>query len=210
MNNIAEQRLQLKKDFDDVREAGKKNEQRKFFNALVESKNGDFDYCFFKWHKDCYNPTTDITCSKMASIYGYSSIEDTKVKITYTGTTLGGAFYMSNKLKRIKELVLVNDTTFATSSFGQCVSLEEVNISGEGKILTTFTLQYSKYLKKDSIISIVDALSPNVAGQTLTISKTALKSAFGIEITSDADIPTDNDFYKVRHSKSNWTFAYSA
>jgi hypothetical protein len=188
---------------------GGQAEKKRFFDTLVDSKNGDFDYCFFKWHKDCYNPTKDIVGNKMTSMYSYSSIEDTGVTITYTGTALGGAFYRATNLKRIKEFVLVNDTTVASSAFSYCSSLEEITISGNGKILTSFTLQDSKYLNKASIKSIVDALSPNVTGQTVTFSKAALKSAFGIEITSDANIPTDNEFYNLRWSKPNWTFGYS-
>lgn len=187
---------------------GKEDEKNDFVNNYIDSKNGEFSYAFYRWTDDFYKPTKNIVASVVDSMYSYSTITDTLVDITLTGTSCGSAFYMANRLVKIKNLILNNDTEFVSTVFRNCGALIDLTISGNGKIITSITLQYSKQLDGKSIESVVKALSPTVTGQAITLSKQAVNNAFGINVDDASTFPEGSEYYKLRYSKANWTFNY--
>lgn len=191
-----------------VYEAGKAAEKNAFVNNYIDSKNGDFTNAFYRWDDGYYKPTKAIVASIVDSMYSYSTITDTLVDITLTGTSCGAAFYMANRLVKIKNLILNNDTEFVSTVFRNCGALIDLTISGNGKIITSITLQYSKQLNGKSIESVVNALSPTVTGQSITLSKQAVNNAFGINVDDASTFPEGSEYYNLRYSKANWTFNY--
>lgn len=64
-------------------------------------------------------------------------------------------------------------------------------------------------LDKESFISIVGNLSTITSGFTITFNKTAINSAFGIDIDDPTTYPEGSEFYELRHSRDNWTINYA-
>jgi hypothetical protein len=112
---------------------------------------------------------------------------------------LGGVFYNCQKLKTIKRLVLDGlPYVFNNNPFYNCFALENLII--EGEITSTgLTLQDSTKLSKASITSVINALSTTTSGLTVTLSKTAVETAFGS--TESAE------WTNLIATKSNWTIS---
>ena len=197
---------------DDVYKAGKQAEKEDFWDKFQNNGNRtDYGYGFagVGWTDENYNPKYPIRVTSTASIYQYSRITITKQPIIIQTTAANNSpFYACQFLEEITELVLETDVSNASSAFSNCSSLTTVRITGSGKFLGSLNLRNSSYLTPESIRNFIEALSPDVSGQTITFKKSCLKAAFGIEISSDAEIPTDNDFYTLRQSRRNWVFAY--
>ena len=97
-----------------------------------------------------------------------------------------------------------------TNTFQNCIALENITI--KGKFANTVYFHWSTKLTKASIVSIVNALSDNVSGKTLQLSKTAVDEAF--KFVSQFDDGTsfevlgseENNPYwpQLRDSKPNW------
>ena len=60
--------------------------------------------------------------------------------------------------------------------FDGCRQLKEFRV--EGVIPVTCSFSHSTLLSHDSIVNIINALSPTASGQTLTLSATAVNNAF--------------------------------
>ena len=165
----------------EIFENGKKSERVAFWESYQEGgTKSAYANAFYRWKDEFYNPLYDIVSNDISNLYSYSTITDTKVNITYTGTEIGAPFYMANRLVKIKNLILINETKFAATTFRNAIALKDIVLSGEGKIATSTTLQYSQYLSKESIKSIINALSSSItAEQTLTLYKNAVVNAFG-------------------------------
>jgi hypothetical protein len=88
---------------------------------------------------------------------------------------LQSLFSNAAKLQKI-ELLKVHQYQTFDKTFFKCASLAEITF--EGTIGKSIDFQYSKCLTKGSIKNIVGCLSSSSAGQTLTLSKTAVKKAF--------------------------------
>ena len=95
---------------------------------------------------------------------------------------------------------------YATRAFTGCIALKEIQIVGTIKLSLDF--QDSTLLSKESIKSIVNALSQTTSGLTITFSKTAVNNAFGINVDDPTTYPEGSEYYILRNSKSNWTFNY--
>ena len=55
---------------------------------------------------------------------------------------------------------------------------------------------------------IISALSRTTTGKTLTLKKTAVNEAFGIDVDDETTYPEGSEYYTLRHSRDNWTFSY--
>lgn len=113
-------------------------------------------------------------------------------------------------LKTIPKLSLKNiqNTSYNVSNaFTNCTALENITFEGE-IIVSGMTLQYSKLLSKESIISLINALSATTTGRKVTLSKTAVNNAFE---TSEgaADGSTSAEWLELIATKSNWTISLS-
>ena len=84
--------------------------------------------------------------------------------------------------------------TSFSACFSYCTALKNLTFKDGSIIATNIDLQYSP-LTKESIISVVSALSPTVTGQTVTFKKSAKEAAF-----------TDEEWAELTATKPNWTF----
>ena len=72
-----------------------------------------------------------------------------------------------------------SSVTYASRTFQNCSALEEIRITGEIKI--DVDMRWSTKLSKESILSIMWALSETSTGKTITLSKTAVDVAFAYD-----------------------------
>lgn len=195
-------------------EEGKKAERNDFWEEFQKGgvpMNYNYAFAYNKFKDDNYFPKYDIDVLSGNTTANYMfnaspDLTDTKVTIDASkANNTQNMFSGCTSLKRIPKLIVGANTGFA-NTFSSCEALEELYI--EGTIAKNgLTLQYSTKLNKASIESIINALSKTTSGLTVTLSKTAVNNAFGIDI-DDESTYTD-EWNTLRNSKSNWTFAYN-
>lgn len=113
-------------------------------------------------------------------------------------------FFSNSRLHTIEELYVVENMTFNTYTFSGCSSLKNLKITGTIGNSITF---YSCPLLKDSILSVFNALSPTAEGMTVTFKKTAVNTAFGINV--DDETSYTDEWKSLTESKKNWSIAYA-
>lgn len=142
--------------------------------------------------------------SHLSEVFFYSGIAKVGVFDTRNAATVHNTFAYATLLETIRLLILKEDgsQSFNDASFRNCVKLSDITIAG--KIGFSINFQWSTLLSKDSIVSIANALSTTVSGNTLTLSQTAVNNAFE---TSEgaADGSTSDEWTALIDSKSNWT-----
>ena len=204
---IADKALRAKEDYDTVYEAGKQEgygegytlghdhgeqygkelgkqeEYDAFWDNFQQSGNcHNYDSAFRGdfFNDAIYNPAYPIIASDTyGASYMYMNnkrLTDTKVTVSVPGLGNGMVFYQASRLKRIPTLEISDKTTFS-SWFAGCSALEELNIVGE-IAQNEFDVHWSTKLSRDSIVSVVNALSPTTTGLTVTLSETAVENAF--------------------------------
>lgn len=122
------------------------------------------------------------------------------------GVALTGIFDGCSSLYNAGTINFEN-VVVASRAFYACSALKEIRIVGTIKILLDF--KDSTLLSKESITSIVNALSQTTSGLTITVSKTAVNNAFNINVDDPTTYPEGSEYYTLRNSKSNWTFNYA-
>lgn len=187
---------------------GKEAERKNFWNTYQNQGNRTlWQYAFYDWlWQDAnYNPIYDIEATNVNNMYTSSYITDTKVPIDISG--VNNAYYMFYNcvyLKTIRKLIVSGSVTFE-STFYNCKALQSITI--EGVIGNGFNVRWSP-LTKESITSIINALSTTATGKTLSLKKTAVNTAFGIDVDDETTYPEGSEYYVLRHSRDNWTFSY--
>lgn len=123
-------------------------------------------------------------------------------------TAMSYAFgYNYARVTTIEKIISGENTPFSNSVFNTATGLETLIIEGTiGK--NGFNVQWSTLLNKASIESIINALSTTTSGLTVTLSKTAVNNAFGINVDDASTYPEGSEYYELRQSKSNWTINY--
>lgn len=132
-------------------------------------------------------------------VFSYSYISHIGVIDLSNGARICQAFNPCSHLITIDKLILseLGDNVFKTP-FNNCTKLENITIEGViGQ--NGFDMQWSTKLSKASITSIINALSSTTSGLTVTLSKTAVNSAFG-STTSD-------EWLNLIATKPNWTIS---
>lgn len=115
-------------------------------------------------------------------------------------------FYGCKKLVTIGGIVFSADTPRYTSTFKSCKAL--VSCIASGTIAKTIDLGDCEVLNKASITSFINTLSATATGQTVTLSKSAVNAAFGIDVDDQSTYPTGSEYNTLIGTKSNWTIAY--
>lgn len=140
-----------------------------FSMTEVEKRDGkvfDFSNCTSfsgAFNSGCFDELNVIDLSKATSTY----------QTFYNGSSQA-------RIKRINRLIFSEDTVISWGMFGYCTELEHVGF--EGVISKSgLDMQWSTKLSKDSITSLVSALSPTTSDLTVTLSKEAVESAFPSE-----------------------------
>ena len=143
--------------------------------------------------------------NSMAMFNGAAVVRIGEVDISVgTGNYWQATFLSCTKLKTIEKLVL-SENVYPLSMFVSCFKLQNLTIEGTiGQ--NGFNVQWSTLLSKESIISIITALSDTTSGLTVTLSKTAVNNAF--ETTSGAaDGSSSEEWASLIATKSNWTIS---
>ncbi len=120
---------------------------------------------------------------------------------------INGLFGYSYYLHTIDKLILKPDgsTAFNGSTFLSCTRLENIIVEGViGK--SGFEMQWSTLLSKTSITSIINALSTTTSGLSITLSKTAVDSAFATTM-GGTDGSTSAEWTALIATRSNWTIS---
>ena len=142
-------------------------------------------------------------------MFQWASIQHIGVIDMRKTTNTVGMFAYCYSLRKIDKLIFKDDGTQKITSdmFTSDSSLEDIVI--EGVIGTNgFNVQWSTKLNKASIESVINALSADTSGLTLTLSKTAVNNAFGINVDDASTYPEGSEYYILRQSKSNWNIYY--
>lgn len=194
-----------------------------FWDAFQQNgKRIDYKHAFRLWSDTIYDPKypivmygdgsyafqdsaiikrIDVKTSKCANLQGIFAGAS---KVTEIGTidTTGSAGYLAGffngceALVKLEKLILLEDgsQTFSPTLFNSCHALKDVEIAGT--IGNNLTMQYCTSLSKESITSVVNALSTTASGKTLTLSASAKSKAF-----------TDDEWATLIATKSNWTIS---
>ena len=180
-------------------EDGKKAEYDAFWDAFQQ--NGDrtnYYMAFPYWEDACYNPKYPFGSSEKGAIpnmmFDSAKITDTKVDIFVRGSTVGSMFRACSNLKTVKRLVLAETITNYGNFATNCTSLRNLNV--EGVINGNIDLHWSP-LEKESVESVVRALSDKATGLTVTFNNTQMENING----------GSNWWINLKATKPNWTFA---
>ena len=113
-------------------------------------------------------------------------------------TTIAYFAYMTPKLKTILGALDLSQCTTATAPFGGAKEIEDIEfVPNTIKISIEFSRDCTK-LTKASLTSIINGLSAETSGLTVSLSKTAVNNAF-----------TDEEWATLIATKSNWTISLS-
>ncbi len=132
----------------------------------------------------------------LANAFNYCAFTEIPA-IDLTGLTgIPTSMFANNyqHLKTIEKIIVTENTPLSTNMFTSDSKLE--NIAFEGVIGGSLDLQWSKVLSRASIENIVECLSPNTTGKTLTLSATAVNNAF-----------TTDEWSALISDKTNWTIS---
>lgn len=118
-----------------------------------------------------------------------------------------------NIFLQCSNLITIEELDFGTTGkqiwytvFNGCKKLANIN-SAKGVIGQSANLSECP-LTAQSIKNIVNALSSTTSGKTITLNKTAVNTAFNIDVDDESTWGEGTEYYELRHSKDNWTFSY--
>lgn len=189
--------------YDEGHSVGQQAEYDRFWDAYQQ--NGDktaYDSAFMygHWTDDIYNPKYPLKFEGSNGgrqvFSSFANLTDVKVPIYAKNTRITYTFSNCANLKTIPLLHLEGVTDF-NSAFVNCVALENITIGGS--IEKNISFAQSTKLTKASLTSIMEALSLTATGQTLTLSKTAVETAFGST--------TASEWTALAATKPNWTIS---
>jgi len=143
-----------------------------------------------------------LDTSKIALIQTFQNSKVVRVgtidmrQCVYAG--YAGSLFADSAIETIDKLSVRANVQFDNTIFKNCKNLKNLTVDGIiGK--TGFNVQWSVDLSKDSIVSIIGALSATTNGLTVTLSATAVTNAFG---STSADRWT-----ALVATKPNWTIS---
>lgn len=219
-------------------EDGKKSEYDAFWDAVqVKGTRTDYSYCFRYWGGEYIRPKYKVvptdarfmicTCPELKKIesayfdlsnfkgtHGYNfnscdNLEEVEDIGLQPSTIYDHTFAWCYKLRKVA-CIRLDENTNVTNLLYSCNALEDVTIEGTiGQ--DGLNLRHSTMLSKASITSIINHLSDTASGKTLTLSITAVSSAFGASAmdwdgdgTIDGWVGGTEEWNALISSKSNW------
>ena len=192
--------------------AGKQAEYDAFWDAFQKDPNypdgnrGHYSYAFSYggWTDTNYNPKYPIEYSSANGISNMftwnKKVTDTKVPIKLYGN--GGNAFANSSIKRIPKLIFSGATNVSNMFLG-CTTLEELHCEGELAI-NGLDLSACTKLNRESIESVIHVLSDTTSGLSVTLSKTAVYSAFPPD-TESGEFHDNAGWLSLIYSKENWT-----
>lgn len=142
-----------------------------------------------------------------------NTFQDARIKNLFVdasnATNMSSAFnagnggYIENLTLKVTSKVTTFSSTFAYQKY-----MKEIRFTDDSEIAVNISFNTSTNLTKESIESIVNALSSSASGKTLTLSLAAVNNAFE---TSDgaADGSTSTEWTALIATKTNWTISLS-
>lgn len=155
--------------------------------------------------------TSNLTSA--VSMFQDAFLENVTVDLG-NATTLSNCFSSGNagtgKAIRNVTLKVTEKCTYLSNAFAYCDATEEIIFTEDSVIASNgLDVRWSTKLSKASIESIINALSAEKEGLTVTLSKTAVNNAFGINVDDASTYPEGSEYYNLRYSKPKWTFFYA-
>lgn len=236
--SVAEKLTTIAENEQRVYDAGKKEQYNELWDAIqINGNRTNYDRAFYAWTENVFRPKYDIrptsalamferfnkdiktvdmvehlkkynvsldfsSCTSFTNFLLYSFIS--RLGTVDTRSANGLSFYVAYMLETIDLLILRYDGT-QTANFEMASSLKNITI--QGVIGKSWNMKDCP-LSKDSIISVINALSTTTSKLTITFKKTAINEAFGIDVDDETTYPEGSEYYHLRNSKPNWTFSY--
>jgi hypothetical protein len=152
---------------------------------------------------DC-GVTLDLSkAHTVTNMCSYATTMETFPKVDFSSAKQAtNCFYQCSKLKVIDELVSHENLVF-DRTFYNCSALIKLLISGV-IAKNGFNVQWATKLDKESITSIVNALSSTASGLSVTLSKAAVNTAFETSAGA-ANGSTSTEWTTLAGTKTNWT-----
>jgi len=205
--------------------AGQQDRESAFWDAIQDSGNRtDYRYAFFHTGFTHIDPKWDIRATNGDSIFcvcaKLESVNWEKVDLSAASSLYSAFAYCSNLTEVDTDLCVPNGTaTLLNSVFRNCTALQRVkkitahpsavwknsfdnctaltHIIFDGTIgANGLNLQWSTELDRESIESIINALSDTTTGLCITLSEAAVINAFG---------SLYDEWTTVAGAKLNWT-----
>ena len=221
--SIADKLTTIAENEQKVFEAGRQAEYDEFWETF-QNKGAKTNYndAFKGWYSACFKPKYFVVTSAQnmfqnASMIGneyikrldfsqcvnfiqafYScSVEELGIidaSNTVKGYGFTSIFASATKLSKIEKFIFPKDSNVAYNTpFLNCNRLTDITIGGTIHKTISFS---SSPLSKESIESIINALSSSASSQTLTLKQTAKETAF-----------TDEEWATLIATKPNWTIS---
>ena len=168
----------LEQGYADGLEEGKQAEWDAFWEEFQQGgTRTTYTYAFYgnSWTDKNYNPKHPLVIENGNQVFQSSAITDTKVPIDITNISANGLVFISANLVTIRKLIVAENGRISSSLFNDCTKLKNITI--EGWIGKNFDIHWSTKLSADSIRNIIEHLSDNVSGKTLTLSEAAVDNA---------------------------------
>ena len=184
-------------------------------------------FCGKAWTAETFKPKYPIKPSNATNMFQFSGIttNDYIKSVDFSGSvSMNSVFYNSDvtELGVIDCSKTVSGWSGAVSCFVNCKQLKSIekiipppagvnfdafrqcyaltDIVFEGDVASTTNLQESTLLSKASITSLINALSTTTSGLSITLSKTAVNTAFNM-----TDDNPSEEWSKLIEPKGNWT-----
>lgn len=234
--SLDEMAAEISNVYDVGKEEGRKKQYDEFWDNFQDrGKRQDYSYAFgLGWYNENFKPKYKMTPSTLTAAFDNMKCTDydfrksgvnidytvcssfqsafrdfkglTAIVINYTGyaSNFDQCFYGCTGLEYLKIDVHAG-LNFYNNAFYNCTALTDLTVTGI--IGKTINLKWSP-LNKASIKSVINALSKTTSGIALTLKKTAVNDAFGIDIDDETTYPVGSEYYELRHSKDNWTISY--
>ena len=146
--------------------------------------------------------TTDAT--RFLQLFQNSKITNIPTIDMSNGTESSGYAFSSSAIKNIDKIISSENTIYESTCFNGASALTHVIF--DGTIGTTLNIKWSTELDTESIVSIIEALSPTTSDLSVTLSKTAVNSMV-FPITSEKTNITYNNWDELAGTKTNWTIS---
>ncbi len=206
--------------YDSGHEAGQKSGYDAFWDMFQDNGNrNNYQDAFKRWtateikpkyviktdrlygmFSDCYNlerlpqiellPITGATYTAFTNCRKLKSVDIDVLMYA----SCGNVFLNCYELETIKKIIIDKTVTSLAGAFNFLYALK--NITFEGEIPLSMNFQWSTKLTKESIISIINALSSSTSGLSITLSQVAVDNAF-----------TDAEWEALIATKTNWTIS---
>lgn len=167
---------------------------------------GSMANCFAYWNntvfkdlidfRECCELDTSEVTSLGAAFYASALIYAIGVLDCRKCSNADTAFQNATNLTIIEMIVSASAVRY-NNTFQNCSALEEIRF--EGVIGSNINFQWSTKLSKASIENIIGCLSSTTSGLTVTLSKTAVTSAFGST--------TSEEWLNLVATRSDWTIS---